>query len=494
MTSHAAAVLLALAPFGAGPLLSPASQRSAEGPAAGQNSPVTEKHEIRPEQADRIQYSSQRFVYLDLGETHRFRLKDGTTRAIRLESVRELKDSVIGLARRGELVVAIDGKPLTLICAPYVMPTEAAGLRIQADTTSAWLQIPKRVQLSVWDATDAIVDTDRFCFPLPGYRLFSHGTQAYNEPVHLGHRDGDPQGQRFYHNYGVDFAGYQGRQKVVSCIDGVVARADARQGDLAIRDDRGFILAYGHLEEIRPEIKQGTPVKRGQWVGMLGKRGGSGNFSHLHVGTYLSESAMTAGGMNRNLNLYPWLVAAYEAASGTNLYAVARPHHTVRIGETVVFDGTNSAAKRSRITSYRWEFHDGTHADGPKAEKVYEKPGCYVAALWIKDDRGSVDVDFCKVKVFSDPVPEAVIPTLFVTCNPAGIARIGQPVSFRIWPQGSGAEAIEVDFGDRQRLDRYEPYSEITHTFRQPAVHVVTVSATSAGLPVTQKVKIIVRQ
>jgi len=27
----------------------------------------------------------------------------------------------------------------------------------------------------------------------------------------------------------------------------------------------------------------------------------------------------------RNLNLYPWIVAAYQKDSGTNLYAVARP-------------------------------------------------------------------------------------------------------------------------------------------------------------------------
>lgn len=458
-----------------------------EGPAGGR------KHEIQPEQAERIRYSNQRFVYLDLDEAHVFRLKDGTTRTIRLKSVKEFKDSVIGLVRRAEVVVEIDGKPRTLVCAPYVMPTEVAGLRIQADTTSAWLEIPKRVQFSLWDATDAIVNTDLFCFPLPDYRLFSHGIQAYNEPVHLGHRDGDPQGQRFHHNYGVDLAGYEGRQKVVSCIDGVVVRADSEAGTLAIRDDRGFILVYGHLDAILSEIRQGTPVKRGQWVGMLGRRGASGNFSHLHVGSYLSESAMLADGMNRNLNLYPWLVAAHDRASGTKLRAVARPHHTVRIGEAVQFDGTNSMARGSNIASYRWEFHDGTHVNGPKAKKVYEEPGCYMATLRIQNDQGSTDVDFCKVKVFSDPAPEAVIPTLFATCKPAGIVQVGQLVSFRIWPQGSGAEAIEVDFGDGERSGNYRPYSAISHTFRKPGIHVVTVSATADGLPVTQKVKVIVQ-
>ncbi|MBN2477283.1 MAG: peptidoglycan DD-metalloendopeptidase family protein [Pirellulales bacterium] len=453
-----------------------------------------QKHEIRPQQADTIRYSKQRFVYLDLDEVHVFRLQDGTTRTIRLVSVKEVKDSVIGLVRRAEVVVEIEGEPLTLVCAPYVMPTEVAGLRIQADTTSAWLEIPKRVQFSLWDASDPIVDTDVFCFPLPDYLLFSHGTQAYNEPVHLGHRDGDPVGQCFYHNYGVDLAGYEGRQKVVSCIDGVVVQAAAQTGTLAIQDDRGFILVYGHLDSILSELRQGTQVERGQWVGMLGKRGGSGNFAHLHVGSYLSESAMLADGMNRNLNLYPWLVAAHARVSGTKLRAVARPHHTVRTGEVVEFDGTNSIAGESSITSHRWEFHDGTHVDGPKAKKVYEKPGCYMATLRVHDEQGSTDVDFCKVKVFSDPDLEDVIPILCVTYKPAGIVRVGQPVSFRIWPQGGGAEAIEVDFGDEDSYREYRPYSAITHAFSRPGIHVVTVSATAGGLPTTQKVKVVVQR
>ena len=106
------------------------------------------------------------------------------------------RDSVIKLMRRADVRIEIDGQPLDLVCAPYVMPTETAGLRIQADTTSGWIGMAKRVQLSLWDACDPIVDTTRFGFPLRNYRLFSQGTQAYNEPVHLGRGDGDPAGQR----------------------------------------------------------------------------------------------------------------------------------------------------------------------------------------------------------------------------------------------------------------------------------------------------------
>jgi len=170
-------------------------------------------HRLSVGDAAKIKYSSQSFVYLDEGETCAFRLGDGRTKRIGLVSVAERKDSVISLCRSAAVVVEADGKRVELSCAPYVMPREVDGLRIQADTTSAWIDIPKRVQFSLWDASDPVVDRSFFGCPLPGYRLFSHGLQAYNDPVHLGHQDGDPGGQRFYHNYGVDLAGFEGRQK-----------------------------------------------------------------------------------------------------------------------------------------------------------------------------------------------------------------------------------------------------------------------------------------
>ncbi len=447
-------------------------------------------HEMTPALAARITYSTQRFVYLDIGESFSFQLGNGTEKRIRLISVEEYKDPVIDLMRRAVVKVEIDGKAIELVCAPYVMPTVTGGLRIQADTTSAWLKIPKRVQFSLWDAADPIVDTNRFGFPLPDYRLFSHGMQAYNEPVHLGHRDGDPAGQRFYHNYGVDFAGYEGRQKVRSCIDGVVVQADSRSGDLSIQDDQGFIVYFGHLDAILSDVRVGAAVKRGQWVGMLGRRGASGNFSHLHVGYVLDASQRSS---NRTLNLYPWLVTAYEAEHGAELRAVARPHKTVLTGDSVRFDGTSSLGVGASGASFTWKFHDSTSADGPEAEKVYEKAGCYIATLWIKDRHGHTDVDFCKVKVFSRPDPEKVVPTLFVTYTPSAEVFAEQPVSFRIWPQGGHVADIRVDFGDGMIVEDYRPYSAIIHTYANAGIHIVTVTGRAGGLPVAQKTKVVVR-
>ena len=287
-------------------------------------------------------YSRQQIVRLDPGEVYRFVSGHGLTKTIRLVSVEDHRDSVINLMRRADVRIEIDGQPLDLVCAPYVMPTEAAGLRVQADTTSGWIGMAKRVQLSLWDTRDPIVDTARFGFPLRNYRLFSQGTQAYNEPVHLGRGDGDPAGQRFYHNYGFDLAGYENAEEIVSVTDGEVrAFSPSRENchGVIVQDPQGLPWEYGHMASVSPDIVVGTRLIRGQRIGLLGKTGASGNFSHLHLGR----------GSNGFVNLYPWVVTAYQAEHPKAVLAVARPHHAVRAGEEVLLDGSNSNAN-----SFHW--------------------------------------------------------------------------------------------------------------------------------------------
>ncbi|MFC1635585.1 PKD domain-containing protein [Planctomycetota bacterium] len=441
-------------------------------------------------------YSDQEIVYLDIDEEYRFKLKDGSERLIRLVSVEEHRDSVVGLVRRADVDVKVDGKRLSLICGPYTMPTEFGGVRIQADTTSAWHPLPKRVQFSIWDAGDPIVRTERFGFPLCDYALFSHGMQAYNEVVHLGWKDGCPGGVVFYHDYGIDFAGYEGRQHIMSCTDGAVIHlsSESKHTFIVIQDDNGFIWDYGHLDSIAPGVKKGARIKRGQKIGVLGKTGPSGNFSHLHVGTYLSKSDLDAGRNNRRLNLYPWVVTAYAEQCHRTLYAVARPHLTASTGEKVVLDASRSLSFGPRIVSYQWILSDGRSVNAVRAETTFDKPGVYIATLWIKDERGRQDVDFCKVNVFTASSPERSLPRIFMTQFPARNVNVGQPVFFRFWLQGVEDKLIEVDFGDGTVIRDYVSYSEIDHTFTSPGIHIVTARSTIDGKPIMQKLKVIVSE
>lgn len=433
-------------------------------------------------------YSKQRIVCLNPGETHRFTLGNGSTRTIRLVSAGERRDRVNNLVRQAEVRVEIDGRPLELVCGPYVMPTETAGLRIQADITTGWnRKPPKRVQFSLWDASDPMVDTTRFIFPIRNFRLFSHGTQAYLEPLHLGRGDGDPAGLRGYHDYGFDLAGYESGEEIVSATDGVVLKFwpnEANRCAVVVQDAEDCEWGYVHLATFAPELAVGARVRRGQKLGTLGKTGPSGNFAHLHF----SRRAV-----GRNLNVYPWLMTAYQAEHPKGLLAVARPHHMVLTSEKELFDGSNSLAFGGRrIVEWRWVFHDGQTVRHAKAEKVFDKPGAYIAELWVKDDRGAEDVDFCQVKVFSASAPERAMPHIFMTSTPTENIQPGQPVQFRFWFQGKGGGPMTVDFGDGTRLDDYRSYAEHAHGFQRPGIHIVTVRCEADGNPITNKLKVVV--
>jgi murein DD-endopeptidase MepM/ murein hydrolase activator NlpD len=433
-------------------------------------------------------YSRQRIVCLQVGEAQRFKLGNGSTRTIRLISAQEHRDRVNNLVRRADVRVEIDGSPLDLVCGPYVMPTVIGGLRIQADVTTGWeKQPPKRVQFSLWDAMDPIVDTTRFVFPIRDFRLFSHGMQAYLEPLHLGRGDGDPSGLRGYHDYGFDLAGYEDGEEIVSATDGTILKFwpnEENRCAVVVQDTEGCEWGYVHLATFAPDLAVGTRVRRGQKLGTLGKTGPSGNFAHLHF------SRRAAG---RNLNVYPWLVTAYEAEHPHGLFAVARPHHVVLTGEQEIFDGSNSLAFGGRrIVEWRWVFDDGQTVRQAKAEKRFDKPGAHVAELWVKDDRGGLDVDFCQVKAFSAANPERAVPHIFMTSTPTENIGLGQPVRFRFWFQGRDGGPMTVDFGDGRRLEDSRSYMEHTHGFQTPGIHVVTARCEADGKPITNKLKVVV--
>jgi len=287
-------------------------------------------------------------------------------------------------------------------------------------------------------------------------------------------------------------AAFEGRDEVLSPIGGRVIAVKPENGWVAVEDDRGIVVDCGHMDSIRPEIKPGAGVERGQPLGRVGRKGPSGNFSHLHLGLYLSRADFEADRPCRNLNLYPWVLAAYREAAGAKLLAVARPHRTAKTGESVAFDGTGSASYGGKIASYRWEFPDGTAADGPRAARAFDRPGIYAVVLRIEDDRGLRDADVCRVRVYSAARPEDILPTLFFTVSPSLGVRPGDPVHVRGWPQGGDAGPIRLDFGDGTILRDYEPYADIEHRYEKPGLYLVTAVAGTAGRPAMEKIKVVV--
>ena len=460
---------------------------------------------------ERLLHTGQTIVCLDIGEEYVYELSNGDEIPIKLKSVEVTRDSVVGLVRSAEVVVELIGfQSRTLRCAPYVMPSvhhwrafrsptpsrshyRHGSFRIQVDTTSDWVELPKRVQLSLWDASEPNVDTSRFGFPLRDYRLFVHGMQCYNEPVHLGCKDGDPSGAVFHHSYGIDFAGFEGEMDVLACVEGKVVRLLPDAILVNIEDDAGLIWEYHHLASISPHLREGMRVGKGEKIGVLGRSGPSGNFSHLHVGAYLTPQHMEAGRYTRRLNWYPWMIEAYRELHPEGPLAIAGAHLPVRVGETVTFDGRDSIAGVHGISSYRWELPDGTIVEDHRAEASFEKPGVYVATLTIRDWGGAEDVDFRKIKVYSEGEPEPFLPAIFATTTPTVEVYAGEPVKFRYWLHGAEEHPFEIDFGDGTKLDDYESFTVVEHAFAKPGLHIVTARAEVDGSPATRKQKVAVQ-
>ena len=103
-----------------------------------------------------------------------------------------------------------------------------------------------------------------------------------------------------------------------------------RSDVIYLRDDRGWFYRYSHLDSIDPAVQLGARVKLGQKIGMLGKEGGSGGWSHLHFDIVAPQPSGRWG----ILEGYAFLWQAYHQAAGTRLQAVARLRQLAGMGET----------------------------------------------------------------------------------------------------------------------------------------------------------------
>ena len=208
-------------------------------------------------------------------------------------------------------------------------------------------------------------------------------------------------------------------------------------------DDRGWYYRYSHLFTIDPAMKLGAKVKMGQHLGVLGKEGASGGWSHLHFGITCRQPSGKWG----TQEAYAFAWETWVRENEPSLIAVARPHHFVRVGESLTLDAGKSWSASGKIQNYHWTFTDGGAADGVTVERKYDKPGAYSEILKITDDAGHVAYDFAIVQVIGslDPkeLPAAIHPSFFPTMNIAP----GQPVTFKVRTfRDAGGETW--DFGD----------------------------------------------
>ncbi|KAG7364627.1 PKD domain containing protein [Nitzschia inconspicua] len=76
-----------------------------------------------------------------------------------------------------------------------------------------------------------------------------------------------------------------------------------------------------------------------------------------------------------------------------------------RVGEDIVFDGSESSDPDNHRLVYRWDFGDGDTSTLRVKTKSYSRPGTYVVSLTITDELGFGDKKYATVVVGNPPTP-----------------------------------------------------------------------------------------
>jgi murein DD-endopeptidase MepM/ murein hydrolase activator NlpD len=320
-----------------------------------------------------------------------------------------------------------------------------------------------------------------------------------NEPVHV---DGGevPGNKPIYYHYGLDMGGAEGLVEVVAATDGEVISsgkdaapdyketpAKPRYDVVYLRDARGWYYRYSHLHTIDPAIKVGAKVKMGQKVGVLGKEGGSGGWSHLHF----DITARQPSGKWGIVEGYAFLWEAYLAEHKPKLLAVARPHLIAKVGEKVTLDGSRSWAADPGKKSYEWAFTDGKTAAGERVQRTYDKPGVYSEVLKFTDAAGRVDYDFAVVNVLDPAHPDRLPPSIHAAYSPTTGIKPGDAVTFLVrtfrtqegketWDFGDGSPKVEVRSDGNAVMLAKDGYARTLHKYEKTGHYLVRVERTNA--------------
>jgi len=445
-----------------------------------------------------------RVVDLAVGESQEVELCDGGKATVKLLAVDESIDSIREAIRKAVVKVEVNGETIQLTAANYELPKTVAGVQIDCPVTGgyrrnaspdAW-KLNKDARLRLWPAGSPLLQPGTFVYPAR-QRWFASATQMANEPCYVNACE-TPSARNIYYHYGLDFGGAEGMVEVVAATDGLVVSSGTesltgyedtpvrpRYDVVYVLDGRGWYYRYSHLFEIDKAIRPGATVRMGQRLGLLGKEGGSGGWSHLHF----DVSSMQPSGEWGTQEAYAFVWEAYQRQYEPKLIAVARPHHVALSGETVLLDGSRSQSADGKIVRYRWTFTDGSSAEGKTVERTYRKPGYYSEVLEVTDDAGRTDYDFAIVHVMDRHSPEPIPPAIHVVYHPTFGIKPGDEVTFKVRTFGTIEGEETWDFGDGSPaettrsdgcVEKLNPdgYAILTHRYQRPGHYLVRVERT----------------
>ena len=449
-----------------------------------------------------------RAVDMNIGEKNKVELHDGSVAEVELLAVDRITDSVFDAVRQVAVTVRVNGSKKTIYSGNYHLPVTIGDVQIDCPVTLDYMDrahqdswgLEKRARLRLWPAGSPYVWPGTFVYPVSQKWLASF-TQYSNEPV----VDGSPPDtkKKIYYHSGIDLGGAEDMVEVYAATDGVVVsvRGDVLKGEPAeapisprydvvyLRDERGWYYRYSHFDSIIPELRLGQRVRSGTKLGMLGKEGGSGGWTHLH---FEAKSKQPSGKWGTQ-DSYAFLWDAYRRQFDPDVLAIARPHKVIKKGETTTLSAANSWAKND-IASYEWILSDGSKKTAKEIEQKYDASGTYSEIVKVTDTKGNYDYDFAVVKVYEGSRDEKALPDIHATFYPTTDIKAGDKVFFQVrsrwvaegydvWDFKDGSDPVMVKSNIESDNHAQVGYAVTSHRFEKPGDYLVNVHRkTSRGI------------
>lgn len=444
------------------------------------------------------------FEVADLSVGESARLQNAS---IRLLAVDERKDEITGVIRQAQVKLEVDGKAVTLGCANYNLPQPAGNVQVDctvtggynANTTTDHWGLKKDARIRAWKKGSPWIEPGTFGYPVR-QKWFVTQTQMSNEPTYVDRGERSDRKKIYYHS-GLDIGGAEELTEVVAATDAlIVSLGDQYLPDhtpkttpvrqrydvIYLLDGRGWYYRYSHFHSFDPGLKLGARVTKGQRLGLLGKEGGSGGWTHLHF-EIVSRQPSGEWGTQEG---YAFLWEAWQREHPTQLLAVARPHHFATVGEKVVLDGSRSMG----AVRYEWNGKPSV-----RLEKIYDKPGTYSEVLKIYGKTGEVAYDFATVNVLVKGNPGADPVTIHAVYWPSLEIKPKQEITFKVrtfgttrgeesWDFGDGARASSRSDGNVVKLAK-DGYATLKHAYSKPGDYIVTVHREGATTRLWVRVK-----
>ena len=451
-----------------------------------------------------------RVVDLSIGESVQVELCNGEHVQVKLLDLQETRDPIRQAIRSAIVEVQVDGEVIKLESGMYNLPQVLGKVQIDCSVTGGYNSngtpgywgLEKDARLRLWPAESPLLRPGTFIYPVE-QRWLATRTWFDNEPVDGGTKVLP----KIYYHSGLDIGGTERLVQVIAATDAVVVSSGddvlsdyvlkdgslPKYGDgtspiaprtdvVYLRDSRGWYYRYSHLDSIDERVRPGRVIKQGEPVGVLGKKGASGGWSHLH---FEIKSKQPSGKWGTQAG-YAFIWEAYRLQYKPQLVANTSRKHFVMAGESVTMNGYKSYSANDSIRRFRWLFTDGTRGQGPVVTRTYARPGVYSEVLKVTDKAGNVDYDFASVHVLDPANPDLYVPRIHAAYWPTRDNKVDELITFKVRSFGTTEGAEVWDFGDGSPLVKVKSdgnvdpqakngYAVTKHAYSKPGNYLVKV-------------------